>query len=85
MKPNVDYFRVFGCIDHVHVPDAKRTKLKDKRFKAVLLRISEESKACLLFDPIMKRVVTSRDAVFEENKSWDWSRSEEEGTVHYVD
>ena len=37
VKPNVDYFRVFGCIGHVHVPDSKRTKLDDKSFKCVLL------------------------------------------------
>ena len=30
LKPLVDYFRVFGCISHVHVPDSKRTKLDDK-------------------------------------------------------
>ncbi|XP_071705208.1 uncharacterized protein [Rutidosis leptorrhynchoides] len=30
IKPSVDYFRVFGCIGHVHVPDAKRNKLENK-------------------------------------------------------
>jgi len=30
VKPSVKYFTVFGCISHVHVPDAKRTKLDDK-------------------------------------------------------
>ena len=24
VKPNVDYFQVFGCIGHVHVPNNKR-------------------------------------------------------------
>ncbi|KAL6338345.1 hypothetical protein AAG906_018715 [Vitis piasezkii] len=37
VKPNVDYFRVFGCIGHVHVPDNKRKKLDDKSFQCVLL------------------------------------------------
>ena len=31
VKPSVDYFRVFGCLGHVHIPDAKRSKLEDKR------------------------------------------------------
>ncbi|XP_023513203.1 uncharacterized protein LOC111777714 [Cucurbita pepo subsp. pepo] len=30
VKPNVDYFRVFGCIGHVYVSDNKRKKLDDK-------------------------------------------------------
>ena len=32
VKPNVDYFRVFGCIGHVYVSDNKRKKLDDKSF-----------------------------------------------------
>ena len=41
VKPNVDYFRVFGCIGHVHVSNNKRKKLDDKSFQCVLLRMSE--------------------------------------------
>lgn len=26
VKPVVDYFRVFGCMAHVHVPDQRRKK-----------------------------------------------------------
>nr|AFP55578.1 copia-type polyprotein [Rosa rugosa] len=37
IKPNVDYFRVFGCIAHAHIPDAKRTKFDDKSCKCVFL------------------------------------------------
>ncbi|RVX17651.1 Retrovirus-related Pol polyprotein from transposon TNT 1-94 [Vitis vinifera] len=43
VKPNVDYFRVFGCIGHVHVPDNKRKKLDDKSFQCVLLGNEEGS------------------------------------------
>ena len=45
VKSNVDYFRVFGCMGHVHVSDGKRKKLDDKSFQCVLLGMSEESKA----------------------------------------
>ena len=65
VKPNVDYFRVFGCIGHVHVPDNKRKKLDDKSFQCVLLGVSEESKAYRLYDPVSKKIVVSRDVVFE--------------------
>ena len=30
VKPLVDYLRVFGCVGHVHIPDAKRSKLENK-------------------------------------------------------
>ena len=81
VKPSVEHFRVFGCILHVHVLDIKRTKLEDKSFTCVLLGISEESKAYRLYDPIAKKIVISRDIVFEEDKSWDWDKSYKEHVV----
>nr|DAD41107.1 TPA_asm: hypothetical protein HUJ06_015430 [Nelumbo nucifera] len=81
VKPSVEHFRVFGYISHVHVPDVKRTKLEDKSFTCVLLGVSEESKAYRLYDPIAKKIVISRDVVFEEEKSWDWDKSYEEQVV----
>lgn len=78
IKPNVEHFRIFGCIGHVHILDRKRLKLDDKSYKCVLLGVSNESKAYRLFDPIAKVVVTSRDVVFEENESWNWGRSNDE-------
>lgn len=76
--PTVDHFRVFGCIGHVHIPDSKRTKLDNKSFKCVLLGLSEESKAYRLYDPVSKKIVVSRDVVFDENERWDWKKSAEE-------
>lgn len=54
IKPEVDYFRVFGCLSHVHVPDTKRRKLDDKSMQCVLLGVSGESKAYRLFNPVCK-------------------------------
>ena len=68
IKPLVEYFRVFGCISHVHVPDSKRTKLDDKSQICVLLGVSEESKAYRLYNHISQRIIISRDVVFEEDK-----------------
>ena len=51
-KPSTDHFRVFGYISHVHIPDSKRIKLDDKSVRCVLLRVSEESKAYRLYDPV---------------------------------
>lgn len=64
VKPSVEHFRVFGCVAHVHVPNARRTKLENKSFKCVLLGVSEESKGYRLYDPTSKKVVTSKDVIF---------------------
>jgi len=75
IKPSVHHFRVFSCIAHAHVPDCKRSKLDDKSVKCVLLGINKESKAYHLYDPISWKIIVSRDVVFDENNSWDWSES----------
>ncbi|KAF2295179.1 hypothetical protein GH714_031933 [Hevea brasiliensis] len=77
-KPSVDYFRVFGCVGHVHIPDAKRTKLEVKSTSCVFFGFSQESKGYRMYDPIAKKIVYSRDVVFEENRAWDWSTDSQE-------
>ncbi|PNX60579.1 cysteine-rich receptor-like protein kinase 25-like protein, partial [Trifolium pratense] len=73
-KPSVHHFKVFGCVAHVHIHDSQRKKLDDKSKKCVLLGVSEESKAYKLYDPIEKKIIISRDVIFEESKSWNWSK-----------
>lgn len=77
-KPRVDYFRVFGCIAHVHVPDQRRTKLDDKSKKCVFVGVSDESKAWRLYDPATKKIIVSKDVIFEEEKGWEWNQFEED-------
>ena len=81
VKPSVDHFWVFGCITHVHVPEERRIKLDNRSITCVLLGVSEKSKGYMLFDPIAKRVVVSKDVIFEEEKQWDWDVSYEEQMV----
>jgi hypothetical protein len=78
VKPSVEHFRVFGCVTHVHIPDARRTKLENKSMCCVLLRVNEESKGYRLYDPATKKIVTSRDIIFEEKKHQDWDISYKE-------
>ena len=56
---------------HVHVHDVRRKKLDAKSFVSVLLGVNEESKAYRLYDPVGKKIVVSKDVVFEEDKSWN--------------
>jgi hypothetical protein len=58
------------------VNDVQRKKL-DKRSKiCVLLGISDESKAYKLYDPADKKIIVSRDVIFEEAKSWNWDNTQ---------
>ena len=41
----------------------------------VLLGVSKESKGYRLYDPATKKIVTSRNIIFEEEKHWDWDIS----------
>jgi transposase InsO family protein len=81
MKPRVDYFRVFGSIAHVHIPEQKRTKLDDRSRKCILIGVSDESKAYRLYDPILKKITVSRDVIFEEGEKWNWNVNSEEGKI----
>lgn len=80
IKPSVEHFKVWGCIAHAHISDQKRSKLDDKSTPCVLLGYSEESKAYRLYNPNTKKMVTSRDVVFEEGKEWDWDKDQEHST-----
>lgn len=81
VKPNVEHFRVFGCVCHVHVPAVKRTKLDEKSHKCVLLGLSNESKGYRLYDPVTKKIIVSRDVKFEENEHWDWEASHKDDVM----
>ncbi|KAJ6423528.1 hypothetical protein OIU84_024484 [Salix udensis] len=76
-KPSVQYFRVFGCISHVHVPAATRNKLDNRSVKCVLLGVSDESKAYRLYNPATNKIIVSRDVRFDEDKSWIWDENHE--------
>ena len=71
VKPLVEHLRVWDCLAHVHIPEAKRGKLDDKSFPCILFDMSDESKGYRLFDPKTKRIVVSKDVMFEEEKSWN--------------
>lgn len=87
VKPKVDYFRTFGCIAYVHISYQKMSKLDSKSKKCVFLGVSDESKAYRLYDPTTKQVIICKDVVFEEEASWDQSRSntEKESTLEVLE
>ncbi|PNX63533.1 cysteine-rich receptor-like protein kinase 25-like protein [Trifolium pratense] len=80
-KPSMHRFKTFGCIGHVHIHDSQRRKLDKKSKRCVLLGVCEESKAYKLYDPTEKRIIISKDVVFEESKGCNWEKSKKQVTT----
>ena len=54
----------------------KRKKLDDKAEKCVFLGVSEVSKA------LTKKIVISRDVVFDEENTWEWERQQPSQVIY---
>ncbi|KAF2347481.1 Zinc finger CCHC-type [Trinorchestia longiramus] len=68
LKPNVQHFRTFGCMAYAHVPKDEREKLDSKSKTCVLLGYGSGTKGYRLYDFNAKRVLLSRDVVFNESQ-----------------
>lgn len=66
-KPNMAHVRTFGVEAYVFVPEQKRTKLDPKSKKYILVGYDNESNNYRLFEPSTKKVVISRNVLFNEN------------------
>lgn len=67
-KPNVSYFKTWGCLAYVRKPDPKRSKLSSRAYECVFLGYSVNSKAYRFFDVNNKVIIESIDADFFEHK-----------------
>jgi transposase InsO family protein len=67
-KPDVAHLRTFGCQAFVHVPDAVRRKLDAKAKMGIMVGYCNESKAYRVWNPDTRRVLISRDVIFNEEK-----------------
>jgi hypothetical protein len=66
-KPQLGHMRVFGCKAHVRTAKAHLSKLEDRSVPMVYFGVEEGSKAHRLYNPQTRKIVVSRDVVFEEN------------------
>ncbi|CAA7013624.1 unnamed protein product [Microthlaspi erraticum] len=88
-KPNISHLRVFGCIGYAKVDSALLKKLDDRSRRLVHLGTEPGTKGYRLLDPQTKKIVVSRDVVFDEIRGWNWSgnsqnQSEVDGfTIEY--
>ena len=55
-KPNVDNFKVFGCIAYAHIPESQRRKLDKKSKNLRFVSYSLQSKGYRLLDESTSRV-----------------------------
>ncbi|KAE8724129.1 hypothetical protein F3Y22_tig00010869pilonHSYRG00008 [Hibiscus syriacus] len=76
IKPTVSYFRVFGCVCYVFVPDHLQSKFDKKAVRCIFVGYDSQRKGWKCYDPISGRCYTSRNVVFDEASSW-WSSEKE--------
>lgn len=62
-KPNLEHIRVFGCLAHAKVTTHLK-KLDDRSRIMAYLGVEPRCKAHRLFDPIVGKIIVSRDVVF---------------------
>jgi DNA-directed RNA polymerase subunit N (RpoN/RPB10) len=68
-KPNVKYFRTFGCVAYAHVPKDERRKLDSKSTKSMFLGYCSKQKGYRLYDFNKMKVFLSRDVIFDEKNN----------------
>ena len=65
-KAPLDHLRVFGCPAYVHVDASRRLKMQDKAVEGVFVGYDTESTAYLVWLPEKRRLIRSRNVVFDE-------------------
>lgn len=70
-SPSVEHIRVFGCISYAKVVTPNLKKLDNQSRMLVHLRTEPGSKAYRLYDSTTRKIVVSRDVIFDENKMWN--------------
>ncbi|WVZ75290.1 LOW QUALITY PROTEIN: hypothetical protein U9M48_023361 [Paspalum notatum var. saurae] len=71
-EPPVHFFRTFGCVAHVKAAGKHLSKLDYRSTPMVFVGYEAGMKAYRFYNPATCRVHISRDAVFEEERAWDW-------------
>ena len=65
-KPSISHLRVFGCRAYVHIQKDQRKSLQSHSVKCIFLGYPDEYKGWKCYDPVTKRVLVSRDVIFNE-------------------
>lgn len=76
-KPSLEHVRVFGCVSFAITEAVGREKLDDRSRTLVHLGTEPGSKTYRLYDPATRKIVISRDVIFDENRGWKWNNKED--------
>jgi hypothetical protein len=68
----VSSLKTFGCVAYTKDLGQLR-KLDDHGKPGIFIGYAEGAKPYRILDPVTHRVKVSRDVVFDEGRSWDWS------------
>mgnify|MGYP000544772057 FL=1 len=69
-KPSKEHLKVFGGLAYAHVPTKLRSKPNPKAKTCIFVGYSEEQKGYRCYKPLTRKVVVSRDVIFDELGSW---------------
>ena len=70
-KPNVSYFREFGCKCFYHVRKELTDKLDERARQAIMIGYARGMRGYKLWDVVEKKAVVSRDVRFYEGEAVD--------------
>jgi hypothetical protein len=56
-------------VAYAKISDARRTKLDDKSEKCIFVGYGDRRMGYNMYNPIIKKVIMSRDVIFEEDKT----------------
>ena len=69
---------MFGWKAFIHVPKKHRSKLDDKALPCIFIGYENEEFSYKFWDPEMRKVIISRDVVFQEDQTMKDSNKEEQ-------
>jgi hypothetical protein len=75
-KPSVDHLRTSVCMVHVKMVVRHTSKLADQSTPMVMIGYEAGTKAYHAYNPVNRKLVVTRDVIFYEKKSWNWSSVE---------
>lgn len=71
-EPDVSNLKVFECLAFVHIPAEKRKKLQPKATQGMMVGYCKGSSALYrIWDPSARKLITSRDVIFEEGSNFE--------------
>eukprot|EP00253_Pinus_taeda_P031276 PITA_31276 len=83
-KPNVNHFKVFGCLAYAHIPNQNRKKLDAKSELCIFIGYSETRKAYNLYNPLTNKLIVSTDVIFYEGGVYGHQKGHVEKTKYVL-